>query len=85
LAKGEISAAQAAKTLRQVLDGFPSSLKPTITYGQAFASLAGSFGSVAMAIRSVKSAFDTLGNPDASGIEKLTSVLMAISMITPAV
>ena len=56
-----------------------------VTGLEAMTTLVGGLGSLAMGINAVKSAFDAWGNADMSFGEKLTSSLMAISMVVPSV
>jgi hypothetical protein len=52
---------------------------------EAFGALGGMMGNVVTIGRSIKSAFDALSNPDLSGWEKFSTVLMSISMIIPGI
>jgi len=48
------------------------------------AKAAAAAGSISMVIFSLKSLFTTLADPDTSGLEKLSTVLMSVSMIVPS-
>lgn len=52
---------------------------------EAFTSLAAMAGNVASSINAVRSAWNTLTNEEASATEKLTSSLMAVSMLLPSI
>ena len=69
--------------LQQLINNF----NPThvVRTSEAFGAMAGMAGTAAMAINSIKSLISTLENPDASGWEKLASILMAFSMIVPGI
>jgi len=56
-----------------------------VTGVEAFTSLAAMAGNVASSINAVKSAWNTLTNEEASATEKLTSSLMAVSMLLPSI
>ena len=47
---------------------------------QGITSTIGAVSSLAMGLNSVKSAIEALNNPDLSGFEKFTTVVMAVSM-----
>jgi hypothetical protein len=52
---------------------------------EAWGALGGIMGSTVTVFRSVSSAFQALSNPDLSGWEKASTVLMSFSMIIPSV
>lgn len=56
-----------------------------VRMSEAFSALGGMMGNVVTIGRSIKSAFDALSNPDLSGWEKFSTVLMSISMIIPGI
>ena len=66
-----------------VLENF----KPThiIRTSEAFGALGGMMGSTVTVFRSVSSALQAISNPDLSGWEKASTVLMSFSMIIPSV
>lgn len=71
-----------AEALQQLLNNFnPGHI---VRLSEAFSGLAGFLGSTVMAVNSIKSAFTALGNPDLSGWEKFSSVIMGITMALPS-
>ena len=75
--------AMGAEELKTSLEAFdPSHAVKGI---EALASAAGSLGSIAMIGNSLVSMINTLSDPDTSGWQKLSSVLMGVSIIIPAV
>jgi len=52
---------------------------------EALTSMAAMAGNIASAINSVRSAWNTLNNDEATATEKLTASLMAISMLLPTI
>ena len=52
---------------------------------EAFAAFGGALGSVSMALTSLSSIWNTIKDPDTSGWEKMTSILMSMSMLLPTV
>ena len=75
--------AMGAEELKTSLESFdPSHAVKGI---EALTSAAGSLGSIAMIGNSLVSMINTLSDPDTSGWQKLSSVLMGVSMIIPAV
>lgn len=55
-----------------------------VTGMQGITAAAAGLGQVAMAFTTIKSTWETIKDPDASGWEKLSSTFMAISMIIPS-
>ena len=76
------------KLTRQIKAGFeqlPNAIKHTASAIEIVSKTMGSFGTIAMGLRSIKSAFDTLADPDITGFEKVTSVIMSLGMGLPMV
>ena len=83
LINGLGEADQRARALEATIAGFnPAHVVRT---SEALGALGGMAGSAYSLIRSVSSAVQALENPDMSGWEKFTTVLMSVSMIIPAV
>lgn len=57
--------------------------KPKVSGTQAITSLASAVGSSIMAINSLKSAWETIKDPDISGWEKISSAFLALSTVVP--
>ena len=76
-------AKEGTESLKNSINGF----QPThiVRTSEALGSLAGLAGNTATAINSVVSVFKNLANPDLSGWEKFSSVLMAFSFTVPTV
>lgn len=56
-----------------------------VSIGQKVTAAANALSALGMAISSIQGMWDTLNNPDATGWEKLTSVLMTLGMVVPMV
>lgn len=66
---------EAGMSARKMMEAFTS-----VTPMQGITSTIGAVSSLAMGLNSVKSAIEALNNPDLSGFEKFTTVVMAVSM-----
>lgn len=66
---------EAGMSARKMMEAFTS-----VTPMQGITSAIGAVSSLAMGLNSVKSAIESLNNPDLSGFEKFTTVVMAVSM-----
>lgn len=77
---------EANKKLEQLMKNSKSlEFKPKVSGVQTLTSLASAAGSVAMAFNTLKSTWETINDPDVSGWEKVSSVVMSISMMVPSV
>ncbi|MBE6148212.1 MAG: hypothetical protein E7167_01675 [Firmicutes bacterium] len=63
------------------------SIKPVhiVKTAEALTAFAAGLGSVAMLASSIKSAWDTLNNPEVSGLEKAISLMMTLSMMSSSI
>ena len=70
-----------------ILNGLLENFKPThiIRTSEAFGALGGMMGSTVTVFRSISSALQAISNPDLSGWEKASTILMSFSMIIPSV
>ena len=70
-----------------VLNGLLENFKPThiIRTSEAFGALGGMMGNTVTVFRSISSALQAISNPDLSGWEKASTVLMSFSMVIPSV
>lgn len=82
LESNESDAAAKAKALQRLLNSFnPGHI---VRLSEAFSGLVGFLGSTVTIGNSIKSMLISLGNPDLSGWEKFSSVIMGITIILPS-
>lgn len=75
-------AAEAQETLNNAVKNFKPQHK--IAFSEGVVSLASACGSAVMALESLKSIIETVSDPEATGWEKFSAVLMGFSMIVPS-
>lgn len=75
-------AAEAQETLNNAVKNFKPQHK--IAFSEGIVSLASACGSAVMALESLKSIIETVSDPEATGWEKFSAVLMGFSMIVPS-
>lgn len=75
------------KNKQDALNKSVQDFKPNhkITFTETITSLASACGSAIMALQSLKSIMETVSDPEATGWEKFSAVLMGFSMIIPSV
>lgn len=80
-------AGQSFKNTSEQINNIVNNFNPvhTITGIEALTKTAAAAGGVAMAFNSLKGAIQALNNEDASGLEKISSILMALSFGVPSV
>lgn len=75
-------AAEAQETLNNAVKNFKPQHK--IAFSEGVVSLASACGSAVMALESLKSIIETVSDPEATGWEKFSAILMGFSMIVPS-
>lgn len=78
-------AKQAQLELQKAVASYQSTVSSYKPGTQIFNGLMGGISSAAMGIRSLQTAWNTLNDPDVSGIERMTSVLTSLTMGTSMV
>ena len=75
-------AKEAQLELQKAVASYQAKVSSYKTGSQIFNGLIGGVSSAAMGIRSLQTAWDTLNDPDVSGLERITSVLTSLTMGT---
>lgn len=75
-------AKEAQLELQKATVSYQAKVSSYKTNAQIFNGLIGGVSSAAMGIRSLQTAWDTLNDPDVSGLERITSVLISLTMGT---
>ena len=75
-------AKEAQLELQKAIASYQAKVSSYKTNAQIFSGLIGGVSSAAMGIRSLQTAWDTLNDPDVSGLERITSVLTSLTMGT---
>lgn len=73
-------AKEAQLELQKATASYQAKVSSYKTNAQIFSGFIGGVSAATMGIRSLKTAWDTLNDPDVSGFERMTSVLMSLTM-----
>ena len=83
LEKQGLTTEKAIEEVKKTMDGFNP--QHVVKTSEALVAFTSGLGSVAMLASSIKSAYETITNPDVSGLEKAISLMMTLSMMSTSI